>query len=134
MLQTFERQAEPTGANIRQASEAIQRLIGRAERILEVQALNLENTSQDISELARNLDRQLGPAITSFHQAADSARRAFNTAETSFASANEMIGRESPLRHEVLTLLRNLSDAARSLNIMADYLERHPDALLKGKR
>jgi paraquat-inducible protein B len=29
--------------------------------------------------------------------------------------------------------LRELSDAARSLRVLADYLERHPEALLRGK-
>ena len=35
---------------------------------------------------------------------------------------------------EVTSTLQELSDAARSLRIMADYLERHPEALLSGKK
>ena len=34
---------------------------------------------------------------------------------------------------ELMRTLEELRGAARSLRIMADYLERHPEALLKGK-
>jgi len=35
---------------------------------------------------------------------------------------------------EVTSTLQELKDAARSLRLMADYLERHPEALLSGKK
>lgn len=39
----------------------------------------------------------------------------------------------APLQIEAQRALREFGDAARSLRIMADYLERHPEALLRGK-
>jgi paraquat-inducible protein B len=40
---------------------------------------------------------------------------------------------DSRLGYEALRMLRDLSDAARSIKVLVDYLERHPDALLRGK-
>ncbi len=40
---------------------------------------------------------------------------------------------DSRLGYEALRTLRDVADAARSLKALADYLERHPDALLRGK-
>jgi len=134
MVQAYEKQAEPTGVNIRKATEDIRKLVESAMILLEKQGGNLDGVAEETLRLVRDVNKQIGPAIASFRKASDSAGSAFNTAEESFASANEMIGSESPLRHEILTLMKNLSDAARSLRIMTDYLERHPDALLKGKR
>ena len=37
------------------------------------------------------------------------------------------------LGREALEQLEELEDAARSVRVLADYLERHPDALLRGK-
>ena len=34
---------------------------------------------------------------------------------------------------QIGTTLQEVSRAARSLRVLADYLERHPDALLRGK-
>lgn len=39
----------------------------------------------------------------------------------------------APLQVEAQRALREFGDASRSLRIMADYLERHPEALLRGK-
>jgi paraquat-inducible protein B len=35
--------------------------------------------------------------------------------------------------HEMKRALEELSDAARSIRSLSDYLERHPEALIKGK-
>ena len=39
----------------------------------------------------------------------------------------------SPTAVELRGLLQELSSAARSMRSLTDYLERHPEALLKGK-
>ena len=37
------------------------------------------------------------------------------------------------LRYDLNALLKELTGAARSIRVFADYLERHPDALIRGK-
>ena len=39
----------------------------------------------------------------------------------------------SPVMHELLQALRELSEASRSMRSLADYLERHPESLIFGK-
>jgi paraquat-inducible protein B len=39
----------------------------------------------------------------------------------------------SPLQIEAQKAMQEFGSAARSLRIMADYLERHPEALIRGK-
>jgi paraquat-inducible protein B len=41
---------------------------------------------------------------------------------------------DSPLQQELRQTLEELSGAARSLRLLADYLERHPEAILRGKQ
>ena len=45
----------------------------------------------------------------------------------------KMLSSTSPLSAEAHRVLRELGTAARSLRIRTDYLERHPEALLRGK-
>jgi paraquat-inducible protein B len=40
---------------------------------------------------------------------------------------------DSRVGAETLRALRDVADAARSLKALADYLEAHPEALLRGK-
>ena len=54
-------------------------------------------------------------------------------AEGTLKTIDSMFAADAPLSQELQTSLRELADAARSLRILSDYLERHPEALLKGK-
>jgi paraquat-inducible protein B len=40
---------------------------------------------------------------------------------------------DSSLASEMRGLMDELAQAARSIRVMADYLERHPEALIQGK-
>ena len=48
-------------------------------------------------------------------------------------SANKLIEPNSALDTELNNMLKEGGDAARSLQVLADYLERHPEALIRGK-
>jgi paraquat-inducible protein B len=54
-------------------------------------------------------------------------------AEGTLKSVESLVAKDSPLSQELQESLHELSDAARSLRVLADYLERHPEALLRGK-
>lgn len=48
-------------------------------------------------------------------------------------NANKLIEPNSVLDTELINLLNEGGDAARSVRVLADYLERHPEALIRGK-
>ena len=54
-------------------------------------------------------------------------------AQATLASTEALLGNDSQLRYDAIDLMRELTSAARSIRLFADYLERHPEALLRGK-
>ena len=48
-------------------------------------------------------------------------------------NANQLIEPNSVLDAELNNMLLQGGDAARSLRVLIDYLERHPEALIRGK-
>ena len=54
-------------------------------------------------------------------------------ADATLKSVDGMLAEDSPMSQELQETLLELSEAARSLRVLADYLERHPEALLRGK-
>ena len=50
------------------------------------------------------------------------------------SNARKFLAEDSRTRYNLDVALEELAAAARSLRLMADYLEQNPDALLKGKR
>ena len=85
---------------------------GQAVAALTQAAVRLEG-------LIGTLDQRLGPL--------------FVQAQSTLASADGLVGADAPLRYDMNALLKELTGAARSIRVFADYLERHPDALIRGK-
>lgn len=83
----------------------------------------LNATLRTTEKLVDNVDQEIAPAIT------DTLDQARDTLD----SAQQMLQVNSPVRQDMENTLRELSHAARSLRLLADYLEQHPEALLRGK-
>ncbi len=58
---------------------------------------------------------------------------AIKQAQTTLTAIGSTLSQDSPLFRELIRMLRELADAARFIRDLADYLERHPDALIYGK-
>jgi paraquat-inducible protein B len=54
-------------------------------------------------------------------------------ARQSLANAEHILNADAPLQVKMNSALDEISGAARSLRILMDYLERHPEALIRGK-
>jgi len=55
-------------------------------------------------------------------------------AEALLSAASAQIDDESMLSVQLSSTLTEVSDAARSIRVLADYLEQHPEAIIKGKK
>lgn len=97
-------------------------------------AENSEQSVQNIGQVARHLDAQLAPTGEQLRATLASIDLSFKAAQRTLGHADRLIADNSPLRNELLATLKDLSAAAKSLESFADYLERHPESLLKGKR
>jgi paraquat-inducible protein B len=87
---------------------------------------SVNNTLGDISMLTRNVDSKVEPL-------ADSAVDALNEAKSALKSIDNLLGKDSATRADLGVALDEFAKAARSLRILADYLQQHPESLIKGK-
>lgn len=54
--------------------------------------------------------------------------------EATLQLLQKRLNRDDPLTREIVRTLRELGSASRSVRELADYLEEHPEALLRGKK
>jgi paraquat-inducible protein B len=87
----------------------------------------------DSRHLVEGMDTKLNHAVKRWDETLAEGESAFEGLQQSADSASQLIRKDSPLQTELLKALRELSAAARSIRIMSEYLERHPEALLRGK-
>jgi paraquat-inducible protein B len=118
-------------ADLRQAVEGANKLLSSPET---QQALkNLTDTLARAETLMQTLDTEVGPLVASLRSTSDAAGLAMVQARSTLASAESLTGEQSQLRHDLNSLFEELSRAARSFRVLADYLEAHPDAMIRGK-
>src|SRR5262245_6137768 len=91
---------------------------------LEARVVNIIKKLDEIPFKAIGVD--LRKAIVELDQTLVSARGTLD-------NANTMIEPNSVLGQQLDSTLQEVSGAARALRLLADYLERHPEALIRGK-
>ncbi len=85
-----------------------------------------------LRQAVESLD-QIEPILANLNATVRKANNALEEAESTFSSTSRLVAADSPLQMELRALLRELRDAARSARVLADYLERNPEALIRGK-
>jgi paraquat-inducible protein B len=136
--------------------EGIEKIVNSPE--LQATVTSINQTAKDIGQLVRNIDAQAGPLVTNLKTTSEAANRTMLQVEKALSTENGIPAQlaetlqtaNSALRQAEKTLataqniaaddrselnraLTELSAAARTIRLLADYLERHPEALLKGK-
>jgi paraquat-inducible protein B len=81
----------------------------------------------------KGIGDDLRKALAGFDQTLVSARGTLGNADRTLGSADKLIEPDSLLGSALGETLQEVNRAARSLRVLADYLERHPEALLRGK-
>jgi paraquat-inducible protein B len=129
----------PMVDNASEALESINRLISSPALHTFVDGLpesmkNVNETVVSLHRLAENVSSQVDPLIKRLDTTLAGADQTFGTVRDTARSATTIIEPGAPLDHDLRKALQDVSDAARALAQLADFLERNPTALLYGKQ
>jgi paraquat-inducible protein B len=83
----------------------------------------LEQTLKSTDQLMRHVDGSLAPQIEATLREAQAAMK----------NAKDVLAQGAPLQSDLGATLLQLSRAAKSVTALVEYLERHPESLLRGK-
>lgn len=87
--------------------------------------------------ISRDLRKTLGDADTLVNtintEVAPDAKAMLAAAREALTSANRALQSDSPIQQSTTETMRELSRTAASFRSLAEYLERHPEALIRGK-
>ena len=93
----------------------------------------IKSILDDTADTMKKLDAGLTPTLARLPEIAKQLDQVLNQATRLATSLNTGYGAESKVNRDVDNLLRQLTDATRSVRTLADLLNRHPDALIKGR-
>ena len=112
---------EQIAANLRDTLEGTKRVANSPELLKTIKSL--DGAVQELQALTKELRTRTSPELVA----------AMQQARTSLASASSALESDSPLQSRMKTALEEITSTARSLRVLADYLERYPQSLLVGK-
>lgn len=91
----------------------------------------LNQTLKDADKMLNHIDDEMVPEIKT---AVQELRKTLAAAERTLKSAdNTLVGKDSPTQQELRVALQEVARAARSISELVDYLQRNPNALIRGK-
>jgi len=117
-------------ANRLLGSDATQRLPGALDSTL----ADARRTFDSVRELSANADADLEQVMGELKPAMKSLQGTLDAAEGALRAAENQLKGNSELAYRVNGTLAEVEAAARALRVFVDYLDRHPEALLRGKR
>ena len=120
--------------SLNQTLSDIRNLMKNIDNQVKPVGADLSGAVRDIRELVNNIDDQVPPLTAEIREVAGTARSALLQATETLNTTRDVLSESSPLRHELITTLESLSAAARSLQILAEFLQQHPESLLRGKK
>ncbi len=83
----------------------------------------LDDTLKSADQLLHEVNGNLAPQVSATLKEAEGAMK----------NAKDVLSQDAPLQNDLSATLLQLSRAAKSVSALVDYLERHPESLLRGK-
>ena len=109
-------------------------LVGNVNGRVGSVAQSFESTMDDTRKLVKNIDSRVDPVSADIEATLAAVKSSFEEAESLLGEAQKLISENSKLRREIIITLESMSDASRSVEELGDYLQRHPESLITGKK
>ncbi len=143
---------------LRTAIEDAKKVVGKLDNRVDPMFNGIDETVKEYGDLARNVDEKVGPLVSNMDGTVKDARKlvlkvdrsveklaaglnaslieatgALKKAEEALGAVKGTVGKDSPVVYQLDDTLKEISAMARAFKSLAGFLERHPEALLRGK-
>lgn len=121
---------EEIGNNANHAIASLDRTVGSPE--LQRAIASLDEALKEVGSLAREAKTNIGPALERLPRISEKLEKAVDQAEAAFGQSG--YGSDSKTQRSLERMMSQVGDAARSIRLLADYLNRHPESLVSGRK
>lgn len=102
----------------------ISRIAGKLDKIpFDEIGVNLNRTLVQANATLARIDGKVLPEM----------QQTLNAAKATFASAESVLAQDAPLQSDLRKALQSVTDTMAKIDALADYLERNPQSLIRGK-
>ena len=94
---------------------------------------SLSSTLMELQGFVRHTDAGLAPLFKRIPQMSADLQQTVTKANHLVGSADASYGDNSQFQRDLERLMAQLNETARSIRLLADFLDRHPEALIRGR-
>lgn len=132
-INDLDAQVGPLASSVEGTLGEFSLLAKNADKEIKPLVSDVRATVKDYGKLAKDIDRHVDPIGKDAGKAIKVAISTLRRAESTIKEIEDEFSKDSVMTNALKTALRELAAASRSIRVWADYLERHPEALIRGK-
>ncbi len=133
VLRRIDARIDPTFNGIDDAVKGYGDLARHVDEKVGPLATSLDAAVKDTRKLMQTADRSVESLTATVDGSLKEANRALKEAEKALAAIKGTVEKNSPVIYQLDDTLKEISAMARAFKSLASFLERHPEALLRGK-
>lgn len=119
------------GDNLNATIASLNAIVGSSEL---KQALgSIAGTMTSVQDLVKKADAGATPFLKKLPEVANELEATVNRANHLVGSVDTGYGQNSQFARDLGRVMSQLNDTARSIRLLADFLDRHPEALIRGR-
>lgn len=128
IVQKFENvPLDELGSDARKTVQSLDATLKSADRLL-------NNVDRSVVPEARSTIVEARKSLEGVRSALEDIRSTLGEARGALHGANQTLSESGSLQLDLRQTLREVSRAAQSLRVLGDYLEQHPESLIRGKQ
>ena len=127
------KEIKPLAANLGEAVKDVRKMVQNVDGQVGPLASNLNEAVQEVRGTVKNINGRIGPLGDGIDRTMKAAEMTVNVAEKTLRSIEANFGEDSTVFYELNNALVEVKGLARSLRVLSEYLERHPESVIWGK-
>jgi paraquat-inducible protein B len=133
LVQNADTKVAGLASNLEETVKDVRVLVQNADAKVTGLAENLDGAVKDVRGLVKNVDNRIGPLTASFEVTLKSLDANLAVAQKAIKKIEGTVGEDSTLVYELNKTLEEVSELTRSIRVLSDYLQQHPESVIWGK-
>lgn len=127
-------QVDPLSASVEETLCEAREALRIAEAELPRVTGKLNPMLEEFTAVGKKINENIDPAKAKIEEVTSVLETALKQATATLQKTEVLVDDNGEMYYEIVTAIRELNAAARSIRLLADYIEQHPEALLHGKQ
>ena len=120
--------------DLKETLQSARKLITKVDGQVDPLAKDVKKLTTNFDKLAKDVDSKIKGLSASLEKTLSGLDKTLSGVDKTLTSARGVMSPDAPLVVDMENTLKELSAVSRSIRELADYLEQHPESLIRGKK